>query len=186
MINVYSSDLKVDIAMFCRFFLEFLELCGKSDETLTEPSDWSKVSAKASDWLVAEVWPQTRVTCPDVLCGDHRVQHWRQEKHLLLLSSGNLEKWHLHNILFEYFILCTSSGMSIFFLISNLKSVNIAQTHVASISTSQTETGYIWFWICWCENVQILFPSQVTGRQASMYDFIHVTFVTYILFMYRI
>ena len=73
----------------------------------------------------------------------------------------------------------TSCGMSIFPLVSNLKSVNIAQTHVASILTSQTETGYIWFWICWCENVQILFPSQVTGRQARrMYDYIHVLYLS--------
>ena len=37
--------------------------------------------------------------------------------------------------------------LSVFSLISNLKSVNIAQTHVASISTSQTDRADIGSWI---------------------------------------
>ena len=124
-------------------------------------------------WLAGvEVWPpQTCVTwsCQNVLCTDHRVQHWRREKTslTLLLSSANLERSETYIIWrVFYFVGCQS-----FCLISNLKSVNIteAQTHVASISTSQTDTGDIWFWICWGENVQILFPSQVTDRLASNY-----------------
>ena len=91
-------------------------------------------------WLAgAEVWPpQTCVTwsCQNVLCTDHRVQHLEARKNIFNTAEfrKSREEWDLHNLA----RILHRVGCQSFCLISNLKSVNIAQTHVASISTSQT------------------------------------------------
>ena len=62
-------------------------------------------------------------------------------------------EWWLHNLAqisclqLNIFLIWLVVGCESFSLISNLKSVNTAQTHVASISTSQTDRADIESWI---------------------------------------